>query len=204
MGHRAKLGGALFLTLLFLGCCAVSYSFAWYHEEAVQPQTKIETDVYYFWTKFKTVVNENNDDATTTDYDGDDNKNVKQVFTVSLSFLTASAAAGLATAIFQIVGIISKSKFFRILSGIAALAAFALLGVSFFTFFKINAAFNDDNSCLNLTTDNNICHKFRSSRDDSALGITVLESKWGPSIGWFVSVGGLALSLISAITSFTA
>eukprot|EP01133_Synstelium_polycarpum_P008433 gene8433-9920_t len=202
MGHRGRLGGSLFLTVLLLGCLAVSYSLAWYRVE-YKPNSVIQNTstvyTYYWWTKTKTIVK---DEDTERDYDKDSDKNVKQIFTVSLAFLTASAAAAVVTAIFQIIGIINKSRVIRILSGILALASFALLAVSFFTFFGITKAFDKDNYCTLLLTDDdekNYCEAFMGTFDN-VLG----DFKYGPYIGWWVGVGGLAFSLLSGITSFLA
>ncbi|EFA76243.1 transmembrane protein [Heterostelium album PN500] len=203
MGHRGKLGGALVLTFLLLGCLAVSYSFSWYRIKVTFPtmsgnQSDLDTYADYFWTKFR-ITNAVSDHEVETDY-GDSTKDIKQVFTVSLSFLSASAAAAVAVAIFQIIGIIARSRFFRILAGIGGLVSFALLAVAFFTFFGITKAFDKDNQCIGAPSKDNYCKSFYGSADN----LLNAEYKWMPYIGWWVGVGGLAFSLLTAIASFLA
>ncbi|GAM17485.1 hypothetical protein SAMD00019534_006600 [Acytostelium subglobosum LB1] len=214
MGHRGKLGGALVLTVLLLGCLAVSYSFSWYREDLrssfnIILQANTTTTIDYFWTKTRTTVDtvtslggatSSHTQQSENDYT-DEQKDVKQVFTISLSFLTASAAAALALAVFQIIGIISRSRFFRILSGIAGLASFALLAVAFFQFFGITKALDKDNQCGGyIGLDNSPCESFFGSTE----GVLGLKFRWFPFIGWWVGVGGLAFSLLSAVASFLA
>ncbi|KYQ89632.1 hypothetical protein DLAC_09597 [Tieghemostelium lacteum] len=206
--HRRKLGGALFLTLVFIACCVISYSFAWYRI-VVDPATSVikAFTTYYFWAKARVVYDDNTEDAKDYTYDSDSDKNVKAVFTTSLTFLTVGAGVGILTAIFQIIAIISKSKIFRLLSAIAAMAAAALLAVSFFTFFKINKAFDDDGHCVGQDvsdfftgeTTEIYCNKFMGSKDGTLSDLT-----WGPYVGWWVLIGGILFGVLSSICTFLA
>ncbi|EGG19231.1 hypothetical protein DFA_02016 [Cavenderia fasciculata] len=197
MGHRAKLAGSLFLTLLAIGCIAVAYSFPWYRV-VLEPTTDDDINTYYYWTKYR-LTNSDNEQISEDDYD-DNNKNVKQVFTVSLSFLTAAAFAALGTAIFQIIGIISKSRFIRILSGIGGLAIAILAAIAFFTFFGITKGFDKDNSCLLIPFKDDYCTSFMASSEN----IMKSTLTFGPYIGWWVTIGSICFGLLSGITSFLA
>eukprot|EP00026_Physarum_polycephalum_P016928 Phypoly_transcript_17978.p1 GENE.Phypoly_transcript_17978~~Phypoly_transcript_17978.p1 ORF type:complete len:185 (+),score=8.15 Phypoly_transcript_17978:167-721(+) len=176
MGHRL-LFSALITGGLALGFVIASWSMCWYDTQQDFPNTKTK----YYWKKYTIHYLDNH-----THHNYNLEPKAKQLFTACLTLLTIGGGFLVAFLVFTILRIMifRNSKLFHVIGAILGVAASALLSVAFLTFLRMPIAFKEDAHCPHCE------HSFRGSNK---------SAKWGPGPGWWMLVGAIVLSLISAV-----
>jgi len=202
-----KLKGAIVAAIISLGLCIGAYATSWYN--IVDTAGSSVTTYTFFWDHYTTTDVKGNSQVTKYSANGVLDHPLPQtadVFNEILAFLTAGAAALLATIVFQGLRVFCKlgkgSSVCRVIGSIIIAGAMIVLAIAFFSFLNITKAFLQDNwpGCTSillgdLDNTHRNCAKLMGS--DTQNVIITYSYAWKPDIGWWLCLAGLVVAAFS-------